>query len=56
VHKNNFSPPVYKARCLLAAIDFNSHKDRELLKDKDGNIRYLFMLHVNIITKKGIFT
>ncbi|XP_050401004.1 uncharacterized protein LOC126817873 [Patella vulgata] len=25
----NFSPPAYNAHCLLAAIDFNSHKNRE---------------------------
>ncbi|XP_019642687.1 PREDICTED: uncharacterized protein LOC109483971 [Branchiostoma belcheri] len=35
-----FSPEVYNARCLLAAIDYNRHKDRPVAKRKsDGEVR-----------------
>jgi hypothetical protein len=30
----NFSPPLYKARNLLAALDFNMHIDLPALKKK----------------------
>ncbi|KAI8486967.1 hypothetical protein Bbelb_352270 [Branchiostoma belcheri] len=34
-----FSPEVYTARCLLAAIDYNRHKDRPVAKRKsDGEV------------------
>ncbi|XP_066271347.1 uncharacterized protein [Branchiostoma lanceolatum] len=34
-----FSPDVYGARCLLAAIDYNRHKDRPVAKRKrDGEV------------------
>ncbi|KAI8509538.1 hypothetical protein Bbelb_133860 [Branchiostoma belcheri] len=35
-----FSPPVYEARCQLAALDYNEHKDRAVWKAKDGHIKY----------------
>ncbi|KAI8519210.1 hypothetical protein Bbelb_024670 [Branchiostoma belcheri] len=35
-----FSPPVYEARCQLAALDYNEHKDRAVWKAKDGYIKY----------------
>ncbi|CAH1248387.1 Hypp8119 [Branchiostoma lanceolatum] len=37
-----FSPDVYGARCLLAAIDYNRHKDRPVAKRKrDGEVMYV---------------
>ena len=36
----SYSPPVYRVRNLLAAIDYNSHVDREHLATKDGRLRY----------------
>ncbi|KAK6168749.1 hypothetical protein SNE40_019933 [Patella caerulea] len=38
--RQSFSPPLYRARCLLPAVDFNSHANRESQKGADGNIRY----------------
>ncbi|XP_066305016.1 uncharacterized protein [Branchiostoma lanceolatum] len=35
-----FSPPVYEARCKLAALDYNEHKDRAVWVTKDGDIKY----------------
>ena len=32
----SYSPPVYRARNLLAAIDYNSHLDRDQLTTKEG--------------------
>ena len=39
VKRFSYIPPVYKARNLLAAIDNNSHINREPLKNKDGTMR-----------------
>ncbi|XP_035671511.1 uncharacterized protein LOC118412627 [Branchiostoma floridae] len=38
--RHSFTPPVYKARCQLAALDYNAHKDRPVWKTKDGHIKY----------------
>lgn len=35
-----FTPPVYRARNILAALDYNEHVDREPVINKDGTIRY----------------
>lgn len=32
-----FSPPVYNARCQLAALDFNANVDREVNRNHDGS-------------------
>ncbi|KAK6171777.1 hypothetical protein SNE40_018209 [Patella caerulea] len=36
--RQSYSPPLYLARCLLAAVDFNSHANREPQKGADRNI------------------
>ncbi|CAH1243083.1 Hypp7037 [Branchiostoma lanceolatum] len=38
--RHSFSPPVYKARCQLAALDYNHHRDRPVWKTKEGRINY----------------
>ena len=35
----SFIPPVYRARNLLAALDYNEHIDRPLQLNKDGKQR-----------------
>ncbi|XP_014666614.1 PREDICTED: uncharacterized protein LOC106808411 [Priapulus caudatus] len=35
-----YTPPVYRARNLLAALDHNVHLDRPLLKNKEGSVVY----------------
>ncbi|XP_033728705.1 uncharacterized protein LOC117317856 [Pecten maximus] len=35
-----YTPPVYKARTILAALDYNFHIDRETKKNADGSVRY----------------
>jgi hypothetical protein len=34
-----YSPPVYRARSQLAALDYNAHIDRETKKKPDGTIQ-----------------
>lgn len=36
-----YSPPVYRARNLLAALDYNEHIERGSLLNKDGSQRYV---------------
>ncbi|KAG1935367.1 hypothetical protein F2P79_019231 [Pimephales promelas] len=36
----SFSPPVYEARTLLAAVDYNHHKDRPPMLNKNGQKIY----------------
>jgi len=36
-----FSPPVYEARILLAALDYNYHLNRPTLKTLDGKEMYV---------------
>ncbi|XDV25888.1 hypothetical protein PO909_029720 [Leuciscus waleckii] len=36
----SFSPPVYEARTLLAALDYNHHNSRPAYVDRKGNISY----------------
>ncbi|XP_059917444.1 uncharacterized protein LOC132464840 [Gadus macrocephalus] len=36
----SFSPPVYKARTLLAALDYNHHVHRPVKRKADGSIEY----------------
>jgi hypothetical protein len=38
----SFSPPVYKARTLLAALDYNHHVHRPVKRKADGSIEYVF--------------
>ena len=35
----SYTPPVYRARNLLAALDHNENVGRNVMKNKDGNIR-----------------
>lgn len=35
----SYSPPVYRARNLLAAIDYNNHLNRDQLTTKEGTPR-----------------
>ena len=35
-----YTPPVYRARSLLAALDYNENVDREPITNKDGTVRY----------------
>lgn len=35
-----YSPPVYRARNLLAALDYNENVDRQPIRNKDGTLRY----------------
>jgi hypothetical protein len=37
----SYTPPVYRARCLLAAIDNNHHLQRPTLLNKQGLERYI---------------
>lgn len=39
-----YTPPVYRARNILAAIDHNMHCDRPMVHHKDGSLRYCFIL------------
>nr|XP_034315406.1 LOW QUALITY PROTEIN: uncharacterized protein LOC105340464 [Crassostrea gigas] len=34
-----YSPPVYRARNLLAALDYNENVDRQPIRNKDGTLR-----------------
>lgn len=34
-----YSPPVYRARNLLAALDYNKNVDRQPIRNKDGTLR-----------------
>ncbi|XP_062597804.1 uncharacterized protein LOC134259221 [Saccostrea cucullata] len=36
----SYSPPTYRARNLLAALDHNGHAEREIKINKDGSVRY----------------
>ncbi|XP_052684568.1 uncharacterized protein LOC128190849 [Crassostrea angulata] len=38
--RHSYSPPVYRARNRLAALDHNSHAEREVMKNKDGSLRW----------------
>lgn len=35
-----YTPPVYRTRSLLAALDYNENVDREPITNKDGTVRY----------------
>lgn len=35
-----YSYPAYKARCMLSLIDYQMHKDRDVKKNKNGEIMY----------------
>jgi hypothetical protein len=37
----SYIPPVYRARCLLAAIDHNYHLERPVLLTKQGVERFV---------------
>ncbi len=37
----SFSPPVYEARTLLAALDYNQHVGRPLKRTADGRLMYV---------------
>lgn len=36
-----YTPPVYRARSILAALDFNENVNREPIMNRDGTIRYV---------------
>ncbi|XP_052097349.1 uncharacterized protein LOC127732344 [Mytilus californianus] len=38
--RHSYSPPVYRARNRLAAIDHNAHAEREVMKNRDGSLRW----------------
>lgn len=38
--RHSYTPPAYRCRNLLAALDHNGHIDREVMTNKDGSIRY----------------
>nr|XP_034316793.1 uncharacterized protein LOC105324442 isoform X2 [Crassostrea gigas] len=38
--RHSYSPPVYRAINRLAALDHNSHAEREVMKNKDGSLRW----------------
>lgn len=40
----SYTPPVYRARCILAAIDHNHNLQRPVLLNKQGEERYLFRI------------
>ena len=44
-----YTPPVYKARCQLAALDYNNHLDRPVQINKNGEVRYLILIFLEII-------
>ena len=35
----DYSPPVYQARCQLAALDHNAYVDREAKRNSDGTVQ-----------------
>jgi hypothetical protein len=37
--RHSYTPPAYRCRNLLAALDHNGHIDREVMTNKDGSIR-----------------
>jgi len=37
-----YSPPVYRTRVLLAALDYNNHNHRQPARNKDGHKMYVF--------------
>ena len=38
-----YTPPVYRVRNLLAAIDHNKHADRPKAVKKDRSVRYMII-------------
>lgn len=40
--RHSYTPPVYRARNLVAALDHNANCDREAAKRKDGSLRFVF--------------
>lgn len=36
-----YTPPVYRARSILAALDYNENVNREPIMNRDGTIRYV---------------
>ncbi|CAG2242765.1 unnamed protein product [Mytilus edulis] len=38
--RHSYSPPVCRARNRLAAIDHNAHSKREVMKNRDGSLRW----------------
>lgn len=37
--RHSYSPPVYKGRNIIAALDHNHNCDRDILKNRDGSLR-----------------
>lgn len=40
--RHSYSPPVYRVRNRLAALDHNGHVERPLMTNKDGSSRYVW--------------
>lgn len=40
--RHSYTPPVYRARNLVAALDHNTNCDIESAKRKDGSLRFVF--------------
>ncbi|KAK7158574.1 hypothetical protein R3I94_005029 [Phoxinus phoxinus] len=43
--RHSFSPQAYKARTLLAGLDYNHHLDRPAKRKKDGSLQYVQFYH-----------
>ena len=39
--RHSYTPPVYKGRNIIAALDHNYNRDRDTVKNKNGSLRYL---------------
>ncbi|XP_062618107.1 uncharacterized protein LOC134279696, partial [Saccostrea cucullata] len=44
------TPPVYRARNLVAALDHNANCERETARRKDGSLRFLFVSFMYFIS------
>lgn len=40
----DYSPLVYRARCQLAALDYNANVDREAKRNSDETVQYVNLL------------
>ena len=48
--RSTFSRPVYEARVLLAALDYNFHRNRPTMKTAEGKEMYVLHLKVFLFT------
>lgn len=47
-----YSPPVYEARTLLAAIDYNHHNNRPAARDSKGNKMWVMSWMLQVTTQE----